>query len=248
MQKRDFDWILNEKYGGRWNRKINSDIRRLLKGEPIDYVIGFSDFLGCKIDLLYRPFVPRVETEFWVESAISEIKKEKRNKKIKFLDLFAGSGCIGVAILKHVKNSLVDFGELDKKFLKQIRKNLHLNKISLRRTKLIQTKIFQNIRNRYDYIFANPPYVTEKRKTKVQPGVLKYEPHKSIFAGKDGLLYIKKLIEESKKYLKKNGKMYIEFSPEQKNKITKLLVLNNWKDYQFFKDQYNRWRYIVASY
>jgi release factor glutamine methyltransferase len=135
---------------------------------------------------------------------------------------------------------------LDKKFLRQIRKNLKLNKIGLQRTKLIQTNLFQNINNRYDYIFANPPYIARKRINRVQLEVLKYEPHKSLFGGKDGLFYIRKLIGEGKNYLKENGKMYIEFSPEQKNKIERLLKQNGWH-YQFFKDQYKRWRYLSAK-
>jgi len=253
--KKEFDWILKEKYGGKFDRRILADMRRVWKGEPIDYVVGFSDFLGCKINLLYRPLIPRAETEFWTEKAITQINADKtqtnadnpRESALRVLDLFAGSGCIGIAILKHIKNSRVDFGELNKKFLKQIRKNLRLNKISLRRARLIRTNTFGNIKRRYDYIFANPPYVAETRKNKVQPEVLKYEPHKSLFGGKDGLFYIKKLIIGSKKYLKENGKIYIEFSSEQKSKIKKLARENKWRRYQFFKDQYKRWRYLWLS-
>ena len=243
MFKKEFDWVLKEKYGGRLDKRIKADMGRIIKGEPIDYVIGFRNFLGCKIDLSYRPLVPRVETEFWADKMIEEIRKAKKGP-IKCLDLFSGSGCIGIAASKHLKNSKVDFAEIEKKFLKQISKNLQLNNISLRRIKLIQTDVFRNIRNRYDYIFANPPYIAEKRKNEVQPEVLKYEPRKSIFAGKDGLFYIKKLLEQGGKYLKENGKMYIEFSPEQKKKIEELLGQNRWQNYQFYKDQYKRWRYF----
>jgi release factor glutamine methyltransferase len=263
FRMREFDWLLKEKYQGKFDKRIIKDMRQILGGEPIDYVIGFSDFLGCKIDLSYRPLIPRFETEFWVEKAINEIvcdshgrvriagvrAKRVRRRAIRMLDLFAGSGCIGIAILKRVENSIVHFGELNEKFLKQIRKNLKLNKIDFKRVKLIKTNIFQNIKSRYDYIFANPPYIARLKSdkiyshTKIQPAVLKYEPKKAIFGGRDGLFYIRKLINKGKKYLKIGGRIYFEFSPEQKNKIERLLKQNNWH-YQFFKDQYNMWRYL----
>ncbi|MEK7562135.1 MAG: protein-(glutamine-N5) methyltransferase, release factor-specific, partial [Patescibacteria group bacterium] len=88
-----------------------------LKDEPIEYVRGFTEFLGCKIDLSKKPLIPRSETEFWVKKSISKISYNSQsfeNCKIKILDIFAGSGCIGIAVLKHIPNSLCDFTDIDK--------------------------------------------------------------------------------------------------------------------------------------
>lgn len=110
---------------------------------PEDYQIGFKQFLGAKIDLSKRPFIPREETEYWVSFALKEIKKKN---KVLCLDLFSGSGCIGVAVLKNIYESLCDFGEKEELFLEQIKINLRINNISEERYNIIQTDVFQTLK------------------------------------------------------------------------------------------------------
>ncbi len=262
--KRQIDWLLKEKYHGKFTTKARTDIEKLKKGESLDYLIGFVEFLSVKIDLKKRPLIPRQETEFWVEKAIKEIRtclanarqnldsslcseKGGEKKKPECLDLFSGSGAIGLAVLKHIPGAQVDFGEINKDFLEQIRFNLWLNGPDKSKASIIQTDVFSNINQRYDYIFANPPYIALERKKKAQKSVLRYEPKSALFAGKDGLLYIEKFLKQAKKYLKPYGKIYLEFDSWQKPKISALLKKEEYKNFEFFKDQYNRWRYAKIS-
>jgi len=69
-------WLIRDKYHGQkpTATKLNSDLARLKKGEPIDYVIGWKEFLGCHIDLSKKPLIPREETEYWTEIAIFKLK------------------------------------------------------------------------------------------------------------------------------------------------------------------------------
>lgn len=244
--KREINWLLEEKYKGKLTKSAERDIERLKKREPVDYLIGFTEFLGCKIDLSQRPLIPRPETEYLVEKAIGDIKKSQK-KKIYCLDIFSGSGCIGTAILKNIVNTMVDFAEIDKRFLKQIRINLKLNKINPKRYQIIQSDIFQKIKKQYDYILANPPYISHQKINKVQKSVLEYEPPKALLAGEDGLFYIKRFLKEAKPYLKEKGKIYLEFDSFQKEKIRKILKDFQYSDYQFQKDQYGKWRYLVLK-
>jgi len=214
---------------------------------PIEYERGYTKFLNCKIDLRNRVFIPRIETEFWTGKAIQELVG-KKNSELRILDIFAGSGCIGISILKNVKNLLVDFADIDKKAIEQIKINLKLNKIPSQRYRIYQSNLFEKIKNKnYNYIFANPPYVAKERIKDVQLSVLKYEPKTSFLAGKKGFFYIKKFLKEAKRFMKPGGIIYLEFDPEQKNDILNILKKENYKNSRFFKDQFKKWRFAKVN-
>ena len=107
--------------------------------------------MNCKIDLSKKPLIPREETEGWVALVIEEIKKNISQKKINCLDLFSGSGCIGVAVLKNIEKANCDFGEIDNDFLEQIKINLDLNLIKPERYNIINSDVFSSITKKYDY-------------------------------------------------------------------------------------------------
>ncbi len=258
MQK-EISWLLKEKYPeinlsdlngashGKLTQQFNKDIERLKAGEPLDYVIGFTEFLGCKIDLSKNPLIPRPETEYWVGAAVESLKLKVKSKGIKILDIFSGSGCIGISIMRHIKKSKVTFAEKDKKFLKQIKINCLLNKIAQKRYNIIQSDIFSNVKEKYDFIFANPPYIPKSRINKIQKSVLKYEPKMALFGGSDGLFYIKKFLKGAIKYLNINGKIYMEFDSIQKRQIEKLIRKYGYGKCEFFKDQYNKYRWVIIE-
>jgi len=248
LLKQEIKWLLNEKYAKKLTKRAKIDIIRLKKREPLAYLIGNVPFLNCVIDLKYKPLIPRPETEHWTEQAIQDIKQEK-TRDIKCLDVFAGSGCIGIAILRNLKHAKVDFVDIKQGNLKQININLKLNNISPERYNVIESDIFQNIKcqHTYDYILANPPYIATKEKKMIQKSMIKHEPQEALFAGKDGLMYIKRFLKEGKNYLKKNGKIYMEFGVKQKKPIENIIKKNNYPNYEFYKDQYRKWRYVILT-
>jgi len=239
--KKEIVWLLKEKYFNKPSKKFDKDVERLKKGEPVDYVIGFTEFLGCKIDLSKKPLIPRSETEFWLEEELKNIKTGKA------LDIFAGSGCIGVALLKNKPDILCDISEKDKKLVEQIKINCKLNNIDKKRYRVIQSDIFKNVNLKYDFIFANPPYIATTRKNKIQKSVLKYEPRQALFGGKDGLALINKFLKDAKKYLNDSGKIFMEFDYVQKKQIEKILKKYKYNNWEFKKDQYGKWRWVAIS-
>jgi release factor glutamine methyltransferase len=253
----EIQWLLEEKYQGRLTPSAKKDVAKLQKGEHVDYVIGFVNFLGCRIDLSKKPFIPRPETEYWVERAIKHMEKEQLSfprpglgaprPGLGFLclDMFAGSGCIGVAVLKHIPRVHVDFGEKDKRLLSQIRLNAKKNGIKKAWYRVIRTDIFSSLKGKYDYIFANPPYIAESKKSRVQSSVLKHESREALFAGKDGLDAIRLFLDQVKDFLAPGGKVYLEFDSFQKLAIDRYLKRIGYQSWQFFKDQYGKWRFVV---
>lgn len=245
ISTRELNWLIQEKYQDQLTPQLALDLERLEKGEPIDYVIGFIDFLNCKVDLQFRPLIPRPETEDWVERAIDELKNQSRDK-LEILDLFAGSGCIRIALLKNLPQAKVDFADKEEKFLRQIKINAQINKIPRHRFRLIKSDLFSNLDRQYDCIFANPPYVAVRLKDSVQKSVLGFEPKAAIFAGDDGLLYLRRFFSKVKDFLKEQGKIYLEFDSWQKGKLIKILQKNNFSTYEFRKDQFGEWRWVVV--
>ncbi len=204
-------------------------------------------FINCKIDYKNQVFQPRVETEFWVGKEIRELKIKNCKLKIDVLDIFAGTGCIGIAIIKNIKNSNVGFVDISEEAVGQIKINLKLNNISKERYKIYKSNLFEKLKGeRYDFIFANPPYVALDRISEVQKEVLEKDPHVSLFAGKDGMDYIRRFLLAVKKFLKPNGKIFLEFDPFQKKKIKEILEKEKFK-FIFEKDQFGKFRWLKAE-
>jgi len=236
------EWLLHEKYKGEKSEAFFADLDRLVAGEPVAYIIGHIPFLGCTIHLDSRPLIPRTETEFWVERIIPEINKVK-NPHI--LDLCAGSGCIGIAILKHIPDALVDFAEITDEHLTTIEKNIEANDIEPTRTHIIQSDLFENVHAQYDFILSNPPYI-DPELDRTEQSVQRHEPANALYGGHMGLEFISKIIEVSPYYLKEHGRLVIEHEPEQVQKIIDLaskfgLVAH------IHNDQYNVPRYTVLT-
>lgn len=201
---------------------------------PEAYVLGHVPFLGATIWLDSRPLIPRTETEWWVERAIQEVQKREHPK---VLDLFAGSGCVGVAVLKHIPNAHVTFGEREARHLTTIQKNLEANSV-VSRGAVVQTDVYSNVSDRFDFILANPPYLSRARLSRVEGSVLAHEPDEALFADDDGFALIQATIDGLPEHLAPQGQCWIEHEPEHAERLTALGATTH-------KDQYGVERYSV---
>lgn len=241
---RNIERLLSEKYYLADAPVAAKDIGRILQGEPLDYVIGWAPFLGCTIDLSLRPFIPRPETEYWVGELIKR-RKSHRAGKLRVLDMFAGSGCVGIAILKHLVKSHVTFAEKDQRFIAEIKINLEKNGISQSRFDIVRSDLFKRMKGRFDLIAANPPYVGHR--DLLDPEVKKWEPPSAYYGGPDGLSVIRRFLKDAKKYLVPGGELWIEFGSRQQRAIQKLVRRFGYERFTFHRDQYQRPRYVVMQ-
>ena len=241
--KQEIRWLLEEKYESKLTEKASRDIERIKHGEPVAYVIGFVDFLGCRIDLSMHPLIPRPETEYWVEQVIKEIRGT--GASIRCLDMCAGSGCVGIAVLHHIAEASIDFAEKDEGMLKQVRINTKQNHISERRFCTITSDLFSNITGRYDYILVNPPYVAQNDNT-VQESVLQWEPHSALFAEHNGLAVIERILKHAPNYLVPGGELYLEHGTVQRSQVESLARKYGYRC-NSYKDQYSVDRFVRCT-
>ena len=208
-----------------------------------DYARGQVPFLECTIFLDSRPLIPRTETEFWTEIAIKQIGT--RNT-VTCLDLFAGSGAIGVAVLKHCPNARVDFSEIDPRHFPTIRKNIESNGIDTSRTHIYQTDVFSNISDQYDFILANPPYISRERMHDVEQSVREHEPEGALYARNDGFELIEKTLIGLTSHLTTSGIAFIEHEPFQIERIKATAHIHNLSA-ETMKDQYGIDRFTILT-
>ena len=241
IARKDEEALIREKYGG--NRKapeLTEDLARLAGGEPLAYVIGNIPFLGLSIDLGSRPLIPRPETEWWTEELIKTLVPGAR-----VLDLCAGSGAIGLAVLKHVPNAHVSFGELMPVHTELIRKNLAANGLDAARADIRAGDVFAPFEGvAFDVIATNPPYISTDRA--LPESVAAYEPHEALHAGKDGLDVIRRIIDGAPSHLTKGGALWMECDIDNIEAARELLLAKGFKNAQIRTDPYGRERIVVA--
>jgi release factor glutamine methyltransferase len=212
----------------------------LLKSLKRD-IMEKSKFLGYSI-LRGKAFRPRIETEFWVKKAIEE--NRQRKGKIKVLDLFSGSGCIGIAFLKSFEDSFVCFADISSRALFEIKKNLKINLIPKEKYRIVRSDFFSGLaKEKYDIIFANPPYVALDRIQEVEKDVLEKDPSLALFGGEDGTACIRKFLKRVNGYLKEKGVFYMEFDPLQAKEIKKILDKKK-ITFHLRKDQFGKIRWL----
>jgi len=186
-----------------------------------DYRRGWVPFLGVEVCLDSRPLIPRPETEYWTELAIAEMVNTRVLTKLSVLDMFAGSGAIGLAVLRHVPDSHVTFAEKELRHFPTIKKSLWEAAIDLRRALLVQSNVWESVPGVFDFILANPPYISKTRNT-INESVIVHEPPEALFADEDGFALISQFIRGLPEHLAPQGVAWVEHEPFHKGEIAAL--------------------------
>lgn len=226
-----------EKHKGKETPEYLEDVRKMTEGEAFEYLMGEVQFAGAKVDLSLRPMIPRPETEFWVRRAIEEILQTRREFVLRCLDLFSGSGCIGLAVAKNIPEATMDFIELDPKLKKQIEISIMKNNIKKLRARVLTGDTWEGAGGAYDCIFAVPPYVPPQMKDEVMQELSAEDPL-SFFDKEDGFYFHKQVLSRAKEFLKSKGTLYLEFDITQRERIEELAKEYDFTNYSFLKDPY----------
>lgn len=220
------------------SENIEKDYKKLKKGYPIQYLIGYVNFYGYKIKINKNVLIPRPETEFLVEKVIKLIKNNNL-ENIKVLDLCTGSGCIAIALSKELKIN-VTASDISKKALDVAKENITLNEAKV---KLIKSNLFKNIKGKYNIIITNPPYVSKSEKLSK---IVKSEPKKALYSADNGTKIIKKIIDSSVNYLEEKSILAIEIGETQGKTLKKYAEeIHKNSKIKLEKDLTGRDRYLI---
>lgn len=231
--------------------EFNEKIEKLKINTPIQYIINKQDFYGLEFYVDENVLIPQPDTEILVEECINIINNSQKcsncisnnNKESKILDLCTGSGAIGISIAKNISNSNVFASDISEKALEIARKNAENNNVEIN---FIESNLFENIKEKFNMIVSNPPYIeTETIKTLSEE--VKKEPIIALDGGVDGLNFYRKIAEEAKYYLKQKGYLALEIGYNQKHAVEEILKQNYYKNIYSKKDLGGNDRIVVAQ-
>lgn len=210
---------------------FNFALKRLLKNEPFQYILGDVEFYGLELNCDARALIPRPETEELVDWVIESLD---RNKPLKIIDLCSGSGCIALGMKSKLSNAEVIAAELSKDAIALIEENSLKTNLSIIPIKMdvLNDDDYSNFEKKsFDCWISNPPYIPNKEKALMEQNVLEFEPHLALFVDdNDPLVFYQSIARQAKKYLKPGGLLFFEinenYSEEMKDMLFNIGFLN----------------------
>lgn len=198
--------------------RLNDAIARLKKYEPIQYILGETEFYGLTLKTDSRALIPRPETEELVDWILHEYPNAQT-----VLDICTGSGCIAIGLAAQLPASKVDAIDISCDAIDLAKENADLNntQICFYQADILST---DNLPQKYDIIVSNPPYITISEKTDMMPNVLDYEPDLALFvANENPIVFYKKIADLATTYLNENGMLFVEINRKFGNDIVSFL-------------------------
>ncbi len=211
---------------------------------PTAYLTGKACFWNETLNVGPGCLIPRPETETLVQTFIDH-SGFPQNSSFEFLDLGAGSGAIGIALLRHFPNARAVFADKSPEALAIAKSNIERYDLGSR-AQLIQSDLFQNFPYfLWDVILSNPPYFEQADWSHVEPEVLQ-EPRTALDGGQDGLFFYRVISSEARKHLKPKGWLLVEVGRGQAKKVESIFLSEGFSGTQIFKDDLNIERVVTA--
>ncbi len=196
---------------------LEEALERLHNGEPVQYIVGDTNFYGNIIKVNKDVLIPRPETEELVEKTYNLIIDNFSNQQLDILDIGTGSGCIPITLKKLLPTANLTGVDISKKALKVAEDNKINNNVLIT---FLESDVFTNVKEKYDVIISNPPYIREDEK--IMDIVKNNEPHLALYAKDNGLYFYKKILSEAKDYLKEKYIIAFEIGEEQGKDIVSI--------------------------
>lgn len=227
--------------------RIASILKRRVRGEPLEYILGEKEFFGFRFKVSEYVLIPRFETEILVETVIKQVTRSQGHKvtSLKILDLGTGSGCIAVSLAKLLPNIKITATDISDEALSIAKYNAKINNVE-EKINFINKDLFAGLDARFDIIVTNPPYVKTGEIDCLQREI-QFEPRIALDGGRDGLDFYRKIISGALAYLGKNGLLIMEMGFGQKKNLENMFQKEGkFEIIEVIKD-YNKIERIVVA-
>ena len=224
---------------------ILSIIERLKHEEPMQYILGKTEFYGLPFNVNNKTLIPRPETEELVEWIIEETKNI--DTELNILDIGTGSGCIPISLKVNIPKAIVTTIDVSNDAITIAKQNAVLNnvEISFLNMDILNSK---KLPGNYDIIVSNPPYVRNLEKGEMKNNVLNNEPHLALFVENDNpLIFYDKISKLASAYLKKEGMLFFEINQYLSKETSSLIKNNGFQTLSLKIDLFGNIRMIKAS-
>ncbi len=256
--RHSIEWLLAETLGIKrldlylkYDRPLSADeldtlrplVKRRAQHEPLQYIIGFTDFMNARISVNEHVLIPRIETEQLVEIILDD---HPESDQLSVLDIGCGSGCIPIALKMDRPQWNVSGIDISPKALEVSRRNAEQNEVEVNFAQgdILAPKTM-DFETSYDIIVSNPPYITPDEKDSLEPQVKDYEPSEALFFEDLEKMY-NNIIDFAHQTLADNGMLYLELHEKYGEKILSLFDQKSWSA-TLHKDYDKKPRFIIAK-
>ena len=213
--------------------------KRIQSTKPLQHILGFGYFMGEKFFVNENTLIPRPETEILV-SECSKLVDEKSH----VLDIGTGSGCISISLAK-LTCAKVDAVDISSNALEIAKKNAKFHKVNVN---FFQSDLFSNVKNKYDLIVSNPPYIPISKRNELDDVVKNFEPHAALFANDEfGIDFYEKIISKAATFLNKTGYVGLELGINQAERVAEIFSQYGFKSPTIINDFDNIKRVIISK-
>lgn len=222
--------------------KIGKIVARLKNHEPIQYILGMTEFYGLPFQSVSGVLIPRPETEELVQWII----QENKNPKPSILDIGTGTGCIAISLRKNIPQSTILACDISPVCIETARRNSELNSTEV---SVFQYDILNNIPEisfpELDIIVSNPPYIREAERGLMEKNVLEHEPELALFVSDENpLIFYERIADFSKIHMKNQGRLYFEINEAFGSECCAMLQEKGFSEIALKKDIHGKDRMI----
>ena len=231
--------------------QLRNFVGRVAKGEPVQYVLGYTDFCGLRIGVEPGVLIPRPETEDLVHLCTEQLPSDSHGKHPCIIDLCTGSGCIALAMKHLIPNAIVEGWDISGKALETAQKNaadLDLD-VTFRKVDVLNpaSPSMMGSRREATLLVSNPPYVCESERAEMERNVLEHEPSLALFVPDDDpLRFYRAIAQTGQRLLQPGGKVVVEINQRFGHEVITLFESSGYIFAAVLKDRYGKDRFVLA--